>query len=359
MQVRDPRELELPDVGLIAVVDPETGRRRLVDTVDRGVTRAVRGASLRSRQVALTATPRLDRRRPPRPAHRPRLGARPRPLRRPASHPASHRIAAARPSSGPDRDRSHLSRPGRLLVLVALPIVLAVALPRGAGCAAAGTRCASPRSTCSTRWPRTGPVGAVTCRPSALLVGTVVASLAVARPAVAKELERATAHRRARDRHLAVDGGDRRRSLAARCGQGRRSRRSSTPCPTASRSAWSPSTSEARQLIQPTTKLDAVRRTIERADLGEGTAIGEAVFLALESIQPRPPSSQRREPLEPTRHRRARSCSSPTARPPTAGPTTRPPPRRRRRASPSTRSPSAPTAAPSRIRSPASRCRCR
>lgn len=41
----------------------------------------------------------------------------------------------------------------------------------------------------------------------------------------------------------------------------------------------------ARLLISPTTRLDAVRRTIERADdLGEGTAIGEAVFLALDAI---------------------------------------------------------------------------
>ena len=28
----DPREVDLPDVGLISVVDPESGRRRLVDT---------------------------------------------------------------------------------------------------------------------------------------------------------------------------------------------------------------------------------------------------------------------------------------------------------------------------------------
>ncbi|MCP4965654.1 MAG: VWA domain-containing protein [bacterium] len=44
--------------------------------------------------------------------------------------------------------------------------------------------------------------------------------------------------------------------------------------------------SRARLLISPTTRLDAVRRTIERdADLGEGTAIGEAVFLALDAIE--------------------------------------------------------------------------
>jgi Ca-activated chloride channel family protein len=41
----------------------------------------------------------------------------------------------------------------------------------------------------------------------------------------------------------------------------------------------------ARLLISPTTRLDAVRRTIDRDhDLGEGTAIGEAVFLALDAI---------------------------------------------------------------------------
>jgi uncharacterized protein (DUF58 family) len=35
VEVVDPRELDLPDVGLISVVDPETGRRRLVDTTGR------------------------------------------------------------------------------------------------------------------------------------------------------------------------------------------------------------------------------------------------------------------------------------------------------------------------------------
>jgi Ca-activated chloride channel family protein len=41
---------------------------------------------------------------------------------------------------------------------------------------------------------------------------------------------------------------------------------------------------QARQLIAPTDQLDAVRRVIEGADLGEGTAIGDAVFVALEAI---------------------------------------------------------------------------
>lgn len=45
----------------------------------------------------------------------------------------------------------------------------------------------------------------------------------------------------------------------------------------------------ARQLIAPTTNLDAVRRiidgSIDRGTLGEGTAIGEAVYLGIDAIQ--------------------------------------------------------------------------
>jgi len=39
VEVRDPREQELPDVGLIAMVDPETGRHLRVDTGQRGLRR--------------------------------------------------------------------------------------------------------------------------------------------------------------------------------------------------------------------------------------------------------------------------------------------------------------------------------
>lgn len=40
VEVLDPREIDLPDVGLISVVDPESGRRRLVDTARPGVREA-------------------------------------------------------------------------------------------------------------------------------------------------------------------------------------------------------------------------------------------------------------------------------------------------------------------------------
>jgi uncharacterized protein (DUF58 family) len=49
LEVVDPRELELPDVGLLVLVDPETGRRRDVHTGD---------ARLRSRYAAAAAAQR-------------------------------------------------------------------------------------------------------------------------------------------------------------------------------------------------------------------------------------------------------------------------------------------------------------
>jgi uncharacterized protein (DUF58 family) len=51
VEVIDPREVDLPDVGLISVVDPESGRRRLVDTSDAG---------LRARYRELAAEHRSD-----------------------------------------------------------------------------------------------------------------------------------------------------------------------------------------------------------------------------------------------------------------------------------------------------------
>ena len=39
VEVMDPREVDLPDVGLVSVIDPETGRRRLIDTREPDVRR--------------------------------------------------------------------------------------------------------------------------------------------------------------------------------------------------------------------------------------------------------------------------------------------------------------------------------
>ena len=117
-----------------------------------------------------------------------------------------------------------------------------------------------------------------------LLAGTVAATLAVARPAVAKEFSEPQ-----RIVVLAIDT-----SLSMQATDVAPSRLDAAKAAAADFLGTVPDgvavgvvafDSEARQLIQPTTNLDAVRRTIERADLGQGTAIGEAVFLALDSIE--------------------------------------------------------------------------
>jgi uncharacterized protein (DUF58 family) len=50
VEVLDPRELELPDVGLLTLVDPETGRKREVATTRK----------LRERYAAAAAEQRLN-----------------------------------------------------------------------------------------------------------------------------------------------------------------------------------------------------------------------------------------------------------------------------------------------------------
>jgi len=54
VEVVDPREIDLPDVGLVSVVDPETGRRRLVDTSDTSV-RYRYGELARTRRAEIDA----------------------------------------------------------------------------------------------------------------------------------------------------------------------------------------------------------------------------------------------------------------------------------------------------------------
>jgi uncharacterized protein (DUF58 family) len=54
VQVGDPRELELPDVGLLALVDPETGRRREVHTASRRLRERYAGAA-RQQQAVIAA----------------------------------------------------------------------------------------------------------------------------------------------------------------------------------------------------------------------------------------------------------------------------------------------------------------
>jgi len=50
LEITDPRELELPNVGLITLEDPETGARRMVDTGRRAVRERYQEAAARQRE---------------------------------------------------------------------------------------------------------------------------------------------------------------------------------------------------------------------------------------------------------------------------------------------------------------------
>ena len=55
VEIVDPRELELPDVGVITLVDPETGRRREVETGDRRLRERYAEAAARQRDLVRRA----------------------------------------------------------------------------------------------------------------------------------------------------------------------------------------------------------------------------------------------------------------------------------------------------------------
>ncbi len=117
----------------------------------------------------------------------------------------------------------------------------------------------------------------------AMLAGTIVATLAVARPAVARsdgEAQRIVVL--AIDTSLSMEATDvsPSRVEAAKAAAG--DFLDSVPDNVAVGVVGFDG--RARQLISPTTRLEAVRRTIDRVQLGEGTAIGDAVLLALDAV---------------------------------------------------------------------------
>jgi uncharacterized protein (DUF58 family) len=55
VEVLDPRELELPEVGLLTLVDPETGRRREIQTTSRKLRRRYADAMAAHREQTTQA----------------------------------------------------------------------------------------------------------------------------------------------------------------------------------------------------------------------------------------------------------------------------------------------------------------
>ena len=55
VEIIDPRELELPDVGVVTLVDPESGRQREIQTADRSLRAAYAAAAARHRDATAAA----------------------------------------------------------------------------------------------------------------------------------------------------------------------------------------------------------------------------------------------------------------------------------------------------------------
>jgi Ca-activated chloride channel homolog len=127
-------------------------------------------------------------------------------------------------------------------------------------------------------WRRTLPAGL-------LLLGLVVAAVAVARPAVADEVvrERDGLVVLALDTSLSMQAEDvaPSRLVAAKDAAGRFL--DTVPDGVAVGVVGFDET--ARELISPTTNLEAVRRVIDRLELGQGTAIGDAIVTAVDTVE--------------------------------------------------------------------------
>ena len=102
VEIRDPRELELPPVGDVFMVDPESGRQIVVNTSRKRVRERFKAAAAAEREAVATAL-RRRRRRPPRAEHGRRLAARPRRPPAPGGADAPRRAGGGR--SGPGGDR--------------------------------------------------------------------------------------------------------------------------------------------------------------------------------------------------------------------------------------------------------------
>ena len=146
IEVVDPRELELPDVGLLTVVDPETGQTLEVPTGNAEF--RARFADGRGRAAGADrrgAAP--GRRRPPAAAHRPRLADGRRPVRR---RPPARRQRRSLPMT--------FQSPLWLLALLVVAALVAFYV-RAAAAPEGATPRGSPTSRCSARWCPSGRAG--------------------------------------------------------------------------------------------------------------------------------------------------------------------------------------------------------
>ena len=271
VEVLDPRELDLPDMGLLVLVDPETGRQREVWTSPRLRARYAEAAA-RHRASVATAVRGAGAAHVS-PAHRHRLGARPRPVR---PHPPP-----GAPGSRPEDAVTFLSPWWLLLIVPVLALLVAyvVAQRRRQRYAVRFASLPMLDSVAPDRpgWRRHAPA-------TAFVLALSTLALAAARP----EMDIRVPHERATV-IVAIDVSrsmeatdvtpnrlDAARAAAATFVEG--------PARHVQRRGRDLLGDHRRALAEPTTDHAAVIARLQTLSLADSTAIGEAVFTSLDQV---------------------------------------------------------------------------
>ena len=249
VEIRDPREQELADVGELRLVDPETGRQLRVDTSDR---------RLRERFAAAAA------RRAARARRLARLGRRP-------SRRALDRgrlAAAARRVPAPEGTRPvSFAAPLLLLFLLVVPVAVAgLPLARPAP-RRARDRLGAGRAAAEHGRPPAEPGGG-TSRSRCCSSASRCCSSASRGPRATFNVKRAGGDARRRARRLGLDGGERRAADAARPRRGSRPHDSCDALPKGYRCRSSPSPTTSAVVAPPTRDLTRLHAAIARAQTG-------------------------------------------------------------------------------------------
>ncbi len=286
VEVVDPRELRLPDVGLLVIEDPETGRQRTIDTGDERFRvrlaevadrrSAARSSAIRragAMHLRLRTDDGLERSARSLPVPIPS-----RPSRGSAHGIASHHGCCAMIPFAPDLT---FLAPERFALLL-VPLLLAILyLVRQRRRHAYVVRFTDPDliDTVAPRRPglRRHVVAAVYLAATALLV------IAAARPAMATEVANEPTVVLAFDTSISMEATDvaPSRIVAAR----EAAHRFIEVVPAGVRVGLVAFDGTARVVIPPTTSKTVLDRAIDRLSLGQGTAIGEAIYTSLDVLE--------------------------------------------------------------------------
>ena len=259
VEIRDPREETLPNVGELRLVDPETGRQLRVDTAS---------SRLRERFAAAAAAERAE---------------------------VARELDLAR-----RRATSSLSTEGDWLrPLAQLPAPRGEAagelrLAARAARAARSSRSRSAATSCSSGAGSGRPPPSRARRSLPNLVGRrpgrlrhvppalallALAALATGAGAPARDLsvDAGAGDRRAGDRHVPLDGRDRRAADPARGRAAGGARASSRSCRRSTASAWSRSRTARTAVLPATANREAAQAALRNLRTGDGTALGEGI----------------------------------------------------------------------------------